>query len=141
MAKLPPINPPDYPTPGRGGAPIPGSPGSVPFAPGGSLGGGSVVIPLIGGAVGVLVGMHPAAIGGHTPATQHLFRQAAKSSGRRGGKRSARKRRAAKRSAPLGSRRRTRAVSRGNTRRARMVKGSAAAKRHMAKLRRMRKRK
>lgn len=144
MAKVPPVSPPDYSPPGtRGGAPLP-SPGSVPFAPGGSLGGGgSIVVPLLGGAIGVLVGMHPAAWGSHTPATQALFRAA----GRKGGKRSA-ARRAKRRTGKVRVRRVSARTNRtlgsgfrgGRKRKAKLVKGSAAAKRHMAKLRRMRKR-
>ncbi len=71
-----------------------------------------------------------------TPATQELFRRA----GRLGGQRSAatRRRRKAKTARRSGSaRRRRRAVS---AKKGRLVKGSAAAKRYMARIRRMRKR-
>ncbi len=72
-----------------------------------------------------------------TPATQELFRRA----GRLGGQRSAatrRRRRKAKTAArPVRHRTRRRAV---RARNGRMVKGSAAAKRYMARIRRMRKR-
>jgi hypothetical protein len=70
--------------------------------------------------------------GQQTLAAQTL---AAKASGRRGGMRSARKRRAkAKRAGSVPRKRR--AKSRGK---ARLVKGSAAAKRYMASIRRRRK--
>lgn len=75
-----------------------------------------------------------------TPATQALFQRA----GRTGGLRSAAKRRRRKTKAASPARRRkTRAAAprrRRAAKSARMVKGSAAARRHMAKLRRMRKR-
>ena len=74
--------------------------------------------------------------GNQTPATQALWNQAAgKVNGSRGGKRSAKRRKAKAKAAPK-RRRRTRTAKK-----ARMVKGSAAARRHMAKLRRMRRRK
>jgi hypothetical protein len=74
--------------------------------------------------------VNPQALGQSTPATQWAF---AKASGARGGRRSAAKRRrkTAKRAAP----RKRRASSK---RPARLVKGSAAAKRYMAKIRRKR---
>lgn len=62
---------------------------------------------------------------------------ASQASGRRGGLRSARKRRKARAQVRGAVKRRKPARSRTK---ARMVKGSAAARRHMAKLRRMRKR-
>ena len=68
-----------------------------------------------------------------TAAAQML---AAKASGRRGGVRSARKRRAKAKRASAAPRKRR--AKRG---RARLVKGSAAAKRYMASIRRKRKRK
>jgi hypothetical protein len=53
-----------------------------------------------------------------------------------------RKRRSTKKkAAAAGSRRRKRTTTRGKRGKARLVKGSAAAKRYMAKIRRMRKRK
>jgi hypothetical protein len=122
-------------TPIAGGKPVigSGSAGSVPFTPGGSYGGGNL---------GIIV--PPNGFAGHaqqTPAVQALF-------GRMGGRKSAAGRRrrrksngkAKRRSAPLGSSRRTRALSRkpAGRRRARLVKGSAAAKRHMARIRRKR---
>jgi hypothetical protein len=69
-----------------------------------------------------------------TPATQAMFRAA----GRRGGVKSARVRRRKRKSAARTtvSRKRRRTKSRP----ARLVKGSAAAKRYMAKIRRKRKR-
>jgi hypothetical protein len=69
-----------------------------------------------------------------TPATQAMFQRA----GRTGGQRSAavrrRRRRTKAKSAPTVRRRSRRAKV------ARLVKGSAAAKRHMARIRKMRKR-
>jgi hypothetical protein len=73
--------------------------------------------------------------GQQTPATQARWSLAtSKSNGARGGRRSAKRRKAAAKSAP--ARRRKRRAVAG----ARFKKGSPAAKRHMAKLRRMRKR-
>lgn len=70
-----------------------------------------------------------------TPAVQALFRPSGARRARRKGRRAA-----AARAAP----KRRRAASSGKTRRGgklkRLVKGSAAAKRYMAKIRRMRKR-
>jgi len=72
-----------------------------------------------------------------TPATQNLFQRA----GRIGGKTTQRRRRKKNGPARGSARRSTRRVKRTSGRASRMTKGSAAAKRHMAKLRRMRKRK
>ena len=73
--------------------------------------------------------------GNQTPATQALWNQAAgKVNGSRGGTRSAKRRKAKAKAAP--ARRRKRSAKRKT-----LVKGSPAARRHMAKLRRMRKRK
>lgn len=69
-----------------------------------------------------------------TPATQALFQRA----GRVGGKRSAAKRKRAKRKTAKAAAPRRR---RKTARKARLVKGSAAAKRYMASIRRKRKRK
>lgn len=66
---------------------------------------------------------------------------AAKANGRRGGLRSARKRRRKAKASRTITPRRTRAKRARARRGARLVKGSAAAKRYMAKIRRMRKRK
>lgn len=132
MAKVPPIQPPDQGgkfEPRAGGL---GSP-QAPFAGGASLGGGGgLAIPFttFPGLLGIIMGMHPAAWGSHTPATQALFAQA----GRKGGRRSAAKRRRARAAAPKRRRKTSRA------RKARLVKGSAAAKRYMAKIRRKRRR-
>lgn len=70
-----------------------------------------------------------------TPATQQLFQRA----GKLGGQRSAAKRRRSKKKAAAAParKRKTRARRAG----AKLVKGSAAAKRHMARLRNMRRRK
>lgn len=78
----------------------------------------------------------PTALGQSTPAMQWAF---AKASGARGGRTTAKRRR--KRAKATITPRRTkakRARARGG---ARMVKGSAAAKRYMAKIRKMRRRK
>lgn len=82
------------------------------------------------------------ALGQSTAATQWMF---AKAAGARGGRKSA-ARRAKKKRVKSSLRRRGRATSlrsspRRRGRKARLVKGSAAARRHMARLRRMRKRK
>lgn len=72
-----------------------------------------------------------------TPATQVLFQRAGRTAGPRSAVSRVRRRRKARtkaKSAPA-VRRRARTAKK-----ARMVKGSAAARRHMAKLRRMRKR-
>jgi hypothetical protein len=78
------------------------------------------------------------AFGSQTPATQQLFARW----GRIGGTRSAatRRRRKSKAAAPTRRRRRRSSSSSGKRRAARMVKGSAAARRYMAKIRKMRKR-
>lgn len=68
-----------------------------------------------------------------TAATQAMFQR----SGRIGGKRSAAKRRRTKKKAARAAPRRKRKTARG--RKARLVKGSAAAKRYMASIRRKRK--
>lgn len=77
--------------------------------------------------------INPQAFGQQTPATQFML---AKLNGRRGGRKSARKRRKTKASAA--PRRRTKVRRKVGKRRARLVKGSAAAKRYMAKIRRKR---
>lgn len=94
-------------------------------------------------------GIGYAGLGQQTAAAQLTFRKAM-GSGARAGRSVARTRVTGRpRGAPVGiaRRRRSRLVGRVRARRsssrskpARMVKGSAAAKRHMAKLRRMRKR-
>lgn len=127
----------------------PGAPQSYPDVPkvrvadvpfpnyGASVGGASSAIPLLtGGSVSNLI-VPPGGFAGfaqQTPATQAMFRAA----GRRGGKRSAAKRRRSKKkraTAPRAAKRR--APRRGKSR---LVKGSAAAKAYMAKIRKMRKR-
>jgi len=78
-----------------------------------------------------------------TPATQRLFSQAA---GRRGGLTTQRRRRRKSKAAAMPRRRRRRStasrrrVTRRSRRPARLVKGSAAAKRYMASIRRKRRR-
>lgn len=123
----------------------PQTPGGAPFSPGGSLGGGgSVFIPVqAGGSMADLI-VPPGgfiAFGSQTPATQALFQRW----GRMGGRTSAaRRRRRRKTTAAAPKRRRTASASRRrrtSTRRAaRLVKGSAAAKRYMARIRKMRRR-
>jgi len=115
------------------------SPASVPFGYGGGGGGQSAYIPLInGGSVKTMI-VPPGGFAGfaqQTPATQQLFARA----GKKGGKRSAatRKRRKTKGKVKA-SPRRKRKTARAK-RPARLVKGSAAAKRYMASIRRKRKR-
>lgn len=85
--------------------------------------------------------INSAALGQATAATQWLY---AKANGRKGGKRSASSRRKKKASVRVRSRRAKSAVTSTSKRRrrrtgpARLVKGSPAARRHMARLRRMR---
>jgi hypothetical protein len=77
-----------------------------------------------------------------TPATQALFQRAGRTGGLRSAAKRAKRRKTRAAAAPK-RRRKTRAAAPRRARRAksaRMVKGSAAARRHMAKLRRMRKR-
>lgn len=69
-----------------------------------------------------------------TPATQAMFQRA----GRVGGQRSATVRRRKRRATATTTTKRRKTARRRNT--VKLRKGSAAAKRHMAKLRRMRKR-
>ncbi len=76
--------------------------------------------------------VNPLALGQSTAATQWAF---AKAAGARGGRVSARRRKRKAKAAPAARRRKRRA-----SKPARMVKGSAAARRHMAKIRRKRKR-
>lgn len=106
----------------------------IPFAYGGG-GGSSSVIPLLIGGRTVRMIIPPGGFAGfaqQTPATQALFQRA----GRVGGQRSAAKRRKRKKTA---AKKTTRRKTRGK-KRARLVKGSAAAKRYMASIRRKRKR-
>jgi hypothetical protein len=119
--------------PDQGAAPQP-VPGAIPFGPAASGAGQSIVIPLLGGSNVKLV-VPPGGFAGfaqQTAATQELFRKA----GRVGGRRSAAKRRKAKAKAAPARKRRSKA--RGK-RAARLAKGSAAAKRYMANLRKRRK--
>lgn len=85
-------------------------------------------------------GLYNAAAWGQQTGAARLV--AAKAFGSMGGMRSARKRRRKAKASASSSPRRRRAASRTSSRRgrARLVKGSAAAKRYMAKIRRMRKR-
>jgi hypothetical protein len=118
-----------------------------PVSPGAFPGYGSGVenlIPIGGQLVRIIV--PPGGFAGfaqQTPATQRLFSQAA---GRRGGQTTQRRRRRkAKAAAAMPRRRRRRSAAaaprRRRTRRpARLVKGSAAAKRYMASIRRKRRR-
>lgn len=114
--------------------PLQNAPGFTPFAPTGG-GGGSTVIPILSGGSMRSIVVPPGGFAGfaqQTAATQALFQRA----GRKGGLRSARKRRKtkAKTKRAKTTRRRT---TRGK--KARLVKGSAAAKRYMASIRRKRK--
>jgi hypothetical protein len=107
---------------------------SIPFAYGGGAGSSSVIPLLIGGRTVRMI-IPPGGFAGfaqQTPATQALFQRA----GRVGGQRSAAKRRKRKKTA---AKKTTRRKTRGK-KRARLVKGSAAAKRYMASIRRKRKR-
>lgn len=123
------------PSPGNLSAPVPAptsSPASVSFG----FSGGSVSIPLLGGSRMTII-VPPGGFAGfaqQTPAVQAMFQRA----GRKGGKRSAAKRRRTKKKAAGATRKRRRASS--PRKRARLVKGSAAAKRYMASIRRKRKR-
>jgi len=115
--------------------PLQNAPAFAPFTPSGG-GGSSTVIPLIMGRRTVRLIIPPGGFAGfaqQTPATQALFQRA----GRVGGQRSAAKRRAKRKktAAKTTTRRRKR-----TSKRARLVKGSAAAKRYMASIRRKRKR-
>jgi len=112
-------------------APPVNSPGSVPFASAGI----PSIAPMLGGSP-VSIVVPPGGFAGfaqQTAATQALFQRA----GRKGGKRSATKRRrkatAKRASAP--KRKRRAPAKRGK---ARLVKGSAAAKRYMASIRKKR---
>ncbi len=119
-----------------------------PVSPGAFPGYGSGVenlIPIGGQLVRIIV--PPGGFAGfaqQTPATQRLFSQAA---GRRGGQTTQRRRRRkAKAAAAMPRRRRRRSAAaaprrrRSSRRPARLVKGSAAAKRYMASIRRKRRR-
>jgi hypothetical protein len=113
------------------------SPASQPFFSVGQAS-QSVYVPLLKGST-VKIIVPPGGFAGfaqQTPATQQLFAKA----GRKGGKRSAatRKRRKTKAKAKA-SPRRKRKTARAK-RPARLVKGSAAAKRYMASIRRKKKR-
>jgi hypothetical protein len=115
-------------------APPVDSPGSIPFA---SAGAGSI-IPLRGNSMRSMI-VPPGGFAGfaqQTPATQALFQRA----GRVGGKRSAAKRRKKRATAKRAAPKRSRKVARRGVRakKARLVKGSAAAKRYMASIRRKR---
>lgn len=112
-----------------------GGAANVPFGPAG--GGGSMSIPVLETRNLATLIVPPGgfvAFGSQTPATQEMFRRA----GRLGGTRSAAKRRRTKkkRAAAPAARRRRRSTKRP----ARLVKGSAAAKRYMASIRKRRKR-
>lgn len=114
--------------------PVP-TPADVPFT---SYPAGSISIPVSEASMANLI-VPPGGFYGfanQTPATQQLFARA----GRLGGLRSARKRRrksAAKKKAVRASAKRK---TRRSSRKSRLVKGSAAAKRYMARIRKMRKR-
>lgn len=135
----PEINPPAPPVVTPGGPVSPQFPtlGSQPFFSTGQMS-QSVYVPLLRGST-VKIIVPPGGFAGfaqQTPATQQLFARA----GRKGGKRSAaaRKRRKTK-AKTKASPRRKRKTARAK-RPARLVKGSAAAKRYMASIRRKKKR-
>ena len=102
---------------------------------------GSIYYPVFGGGPVPHIVVPPGGFAGfaqQSPATQAMFSKAA---GRLGGRRSAAKRRRRKAAAAKsGPRRRKSRRTSGRRRGARLKKGSAAAKRYMAKIRRMRKR-
>jgi hypothetical protein len=108
---------------------------SLEVAPAPVSGAGSADVPFYSGDAGMVI-VPPGGFAGFaqmTPASQAMFQRA----GARGGRRSAAKRRrkaVAKRSAPK------RRAGKRAKRPARLVKGSAAAKKYMAKIRRKRKR-
>jgi hypothetical protein len=117
-------------------APPVNSPGSIPFASGG--GAGSIMIPLRGNSMRSMI-IPPGGFAGfaqQTPATQALFQRAGRIGGRASAAKRRKKRATAKRAAP----KRSRKVARRGVRakKARLVKGSAAAKRYMASIRRKR---
>jgi len=121
-------------TPPRMSTPLQNAPAFEPFAPSGG-GGSSTVIPVLEGRTVRNIVVPPGGFAGfaqQTAATQAMFQRA----GRKGGKRSAAKRR--KTSKKKAVRRVKRKTPRKSSRR--LVKGSAAAKAHMAKIRRKRKR-
>lgn len=115
--------------------PLQNAPAFEPFAPTGG-GGASTVIPLISGGSVRRITVPPGGFAGfaqQTAATQAMFQRA----GRKGGLRSASKRRK-----KTSKKKATRKVARRTPRKskARLVKGSRAAKAYMAKIRRKRKR-
>jgi hypothetical protein len=113
-------------------------PGAVPLTSTGGSGGQSAYIPILGGRSMASIVVPPGGFAGfaqQTAATQAMFQRA----GRKGGKRTAAKRRKT-RAAPKKRAARAKVAkrTRGSKRKAHLVKGSAAAKRHMAKIRRKR---
>lgn len=128
---------PTIPTPTTISPTLTASPGAVPFGPSGGGGGGPSSYLVAGNQTMANLIIPPGGFAGfaqQTPATQALFQRA----GRNGGLRSAAKRRRkSKKKAAAAPRRRRRA---NGKRPARLVKGSAAAKRYMASIRRKRKR-
>lgn len=113
---------------------------SVPLWVGGSGGGGPMSIPLLGARTMANLIVPPGGFAGfaqQTAATQAMFQRA----GRIGGKRSAAKRRKRKTAKKSAAPRRRKSVGKRAVRAktARLVKGSAAAKRYMASIRRKRK--
>lgn len=118
--------------------PVAHSPGpaEVPFSSAGA--GFSAYIPLIEGSSMPII-VPPGGFAGfaqQTPATQAMFQRA----GRTGGLRSAATRRRRKRKTAATAPKRRRKTARRGPGRRKLVKGSAAAKRYMAKIRRKRRR-
>lgn len=114
-----------------------GGPADLPFIIGGGGGGGSNSIPIYGGDNGMGLIVPPGGFAGfaqQTPATQAMFQRA----GRIGGKRSAAKRRRKSSKKKVGRAVRAKKRTKRSTKPARLVKGSAAAKKYMASIRRKR---
>ena len=129
---------PTIPTPTTISPSLTASPGAVPFGPAGGGGGGPSSYLVAGNQPMPNIVIPPGGFAGfaqQTPATQALFARA----GRKGGLRSAAKRRRKRKTKAKTTRTRTRRT-RSTRRKARLVKGSAAAKRYMARIRKMRKR-
>lgn len=115
--------------------PLENAPAFTPFAPTGG-GGGSTVIPILEGRTVRNLVVPPGGFAGfaqQTAATQAMFQRA----GRKGGLTSARRRKRKTTAKKKAVRRVKRKTPRKSARR--LVKGSAAAKAYMAKIRRKRK--
>lgn len=113
-----------------------GSDAMVSLSSTGGSGGQSAYIPLLENRRMSIV-VPPGGFAGfaqQTAATQAMFQRA----GRKGGKRSAAKRRKTRAPKKRAARAKVAKRTRGSKRKARLVKGSAAAKRYMASIRRKR---